>query len=261
MEEKKQADAAKEEIRKQFGASASQFLTSAVHARGSDLELLPAIAGLTGREDVLDVATGTGHTALALATHARRVTGVDLTAEMIALAVAQTERCGLTNVAFAVADAEALPFADGSFDVVTCRIAAHHFPQVNRFCREAARVLRPCGRLVVVDNVVPEEPELDRFINEAEKLRDPSHHRAYRLSEWRQFVERAGLGFAVAHQFTTVMDTEDWLARLATPPEAAAEVRARLAAAPAGARAHFGITETGFLLHKAIMTGAKPVRE
>lgn len=258
MEKNTQADAVKAQVRQQFGASASQYLTSAVHAKGSDLELLPGIAGLTGQEDVLDVATATGHTAVALAPHARHVTGVDLTPEMLALARTQAERRGLTNVTFAEADAEALPFADASFDVVTCRIAAHHFPQVDRFSREAARVLRPGGRLVVVDNVVPEEPELDRFINEIEKLRDPSHHRAYRLSEWRDPFEGAGLNFAVTHQFTTFMDREDWLARTATPPAVADDVRSRFAGATAEARAHFGITKTGFLLHKAILLGRKP---
>ncbi|MEW8977321.1 MAG: class I SAM-dependent methyltransferase [Symbiobacterium sp.] len=159
---------------------------------------------------------------------------------------------------FAVADAEALPFADGSFDVVTCRIAAHHFPAVDRFCREAARVLRPGGRLVVVDNVAPEEPDLDRFINEVEKLRDPSHHRAYRLSEWKGFVEEAGLHFTVAHRFTSWVDREDWLARANTPPAVADQVRTVLAGAPAAARERFRITADGFILHKAILVGQKP---
>ncbi|MBP2017629.1 SAM-dependent methyltransferase [Symbiobacterium terraclitae] len=247
----------KAEVRRQFGTSAEQYLTSTIHAKGEDLALLPDIAGLTGTEEILDVATGTGHTVLALAPHARRVVGVDLTPEMVSIAREQAERRGFGNVSFAVADAETLPFPDGSFDVVTCRIAAHHFPAVERFCREAARVLRPGGRLVVVDNVAPEEPELDRFINEVEKLRDPSHHKAYRLSEWQAFVEGAGLRFTVAHRFTTRVDRENWLGRAATPPAAADQVRALLAGAPAAARDRFAITDDGFVLHKAILIGRK----
>lgn len=247
----------KTEVRRQFGTSAEQYLTSAIHASGADLALLPGIAGLTGSEEVLDVATGTGHTALALASHARRVVGVDLTPEMLDIAREQAKRRELGNVTFTLADAEALPFPDGSFHVVTCRIAAHHFPAVDRFCRGAARVLRPGGRLVVVDNVAPEEPELDRFINEVEKLRDPSHHRAYRLSEWRGFVEGAGLRFTVAHRFSTWVDREDWLDRAATPSAAADQVRTLLAGAPAAARERFCITEDGFVLHKAILVGHK----
>lgn len=247
----------KQAVRRQFGAAAERYLTSSVHAAGADLALLPGLCGLTGVEDVLDVATATGHTALALAPHARRVVGVDLTAAMLDIARKEARRRGVGNVTFQEADAEALPFPDASFDVVTCRIAAHHFPDVERFCREAARVLRPGGRLVVVDNVAPEDPDLDRFINELERLRDPSHHRAYRLSEWRAFVEQAGLRFQVAHEFTTWMDREDWLSRASTPPEAAQAVRARLSSAPDAARACFGITDDGFVLHKAILIGTK----
>lgn len=248
---------AKEQVRRQFSTAASAYLTSAIHASGADLALLPEICGLTGAEEVLDVATATGHTALALAPYARRVVGVDLTPEMLAIAREQAERRGMDNVTFLTADAEALPFPDERFDVVTCRIAAHHFPDVERFYREAARVLRPGGRLVVVDNVAPDDPELDRFINELERLRDPSHHRAYRLAEWQKFVEQAGLEFAVVHQFTTWVDREDWLTRAATPPEAAQAVRSRLASAPAPVREWFRITKDGFVLHKAIVTGRK----
>jgi len=248
---------AKAAVRRQFGGSAEGYLTSTIHAAGADLALLPAIAGLTGVEEVLDVATGTGHTAIALAPQARRVVGVDLTPEMVAIAREQARRRGMGNVTFTLADAEALPFPDGAFDVVTCRIAAHHFPAVDRFCREAARVLRPGGRLVVVDNVSPEEPELARFINEVERLRDPSHHRAYRLSEWQVLVEDAGLRFAVAHRFASRVDREEWLARAGTPSAVADQVRALLAGAPAAARERFDITEDGFVLHKAILVGRK----
>ncbi|HYG56865.1 MAG TPA: class I SAM-dependent methyltransferase [Symbiobacteriaceae bacterium] len=251
------SDQCKDDVRRQFGASAPAYATSSVHAKGADLPLLPAIAALTGSEDVLDIATAAGHTALALAPHARHVTGVDLTPEMLTEAKRLVAERGVANVAFQEADAEALPFGDGTFDVVTCRIAAHHFPDVAAFCREAARVLRPGGRLLVVDNVAPEDQGLDRFINTVEKLRDPSHYRCHSLSEWQRYMADAGLCFAVAHQFITPMDREDWLARANTPADVAGVVRRILTEAPAEAREAFAITPTHFQLHKAIMVGHK----
>lgn len=252
------SDGTKETVKQQFGAQAGLYVTSTVHAKGQDLPLLPELAGLTGQERVLDVATATGHTALALAPFVQQVIGIDLTPEMLAEAERQARLRGVTNLHFQEGDAEQLPFPDRSFHVVTCRIAAHHFPEVAKFCAEAARVLRPGGRLVVVDNIAPEDEVLDHFINEVERLRDPSHFRAHRLSQWEGYFTAAGLSFAVAHQFTTPMDREDWLARMAVPAETAADVRRRLSEAPQAARERFAITETGFSLHKAIMVGIKP---
>ncbi|MFZ5827232.1 MAG: methyltransferase domain-containing protein [Bacillota bacterium] len=250
-------DSIKESVKRQFGTNAANYATSSIHAKGGDLALLPELAGLTGQEEVLDVATATGHTAFALAPHARRVVGVDLTPEMLLQARQEAEARSVSNVTFQEGDAEHLPFPNNSFDVVTCRIAAHHFPNLAAFCRESARVLRPGGRLVVVDNVVPEAEELDRFINEVEKLRDPSHFRAWRLSEWEAHLAGAGLAYRLATTFTTQVDRENWLARMSVEPAVAAEVRRRLAEAPPEAAAHFGITETGFVLHKAILLGLK----
>ncbi|HYF76737.1 MAG TPA: class I SAM-dependent methyltransferase [Symbiobacteriaceae bacterium] len=247
----------KDAVRQQFGANAAAYVTSSIHAKGSDLALLPALAGLTGSEQVLDVATAAGHTALALAPHAAHVTGIDLTVEMLDQARAQAAAKGITNVTFQEGDAEALPFADATFDVVTCRIAAHHFPEVHRFCAEAYRVLKPGGRLVVIDNVVPEDADLDRFINEIDKLRDPSHVRAYRISEWEQLVQQAGFRPSVAHRFGIPLDREDWLARMSPAPEVAAEVRCRFAEANPAAREAFAIDATSFTYPKAIVVGTK----
>ncbi len=180
-------------VQEQFGAAAQGYVASAGHARGGDLARLVELARPRGDERMLDIATGGGHTALAFAPHVREVVASDLTPRMLAAAEAFIRGQGVTNVLFEPADAEELPFADTSFDIVTARIAPHHFPNPRRFVHQAARVLRPGGLFLLDDNMAPEDAELDAFMNRFEQWRDPSHVRAYTVGEWRGWMADAGL--------------------------------------------------------------------
>lgn len=204
----------KDRVRQQFGRTAHDYVTSTKHRSGRDLDRLVELAEPTANDDVLDIATGGGHTALALAPHVRHVVASDLTPAMLKAAEAFIcEENGVENVSFELAEAEQLPFADASFDIVSCRIAPHHFTDVRAFCREVARVLRPAGRFVLMDSLAPEDDELDAFINEVEWRRDTTHVRAYKLSEWREIVEAAGLEIDVVEQIQRRYEYESWTAR------------------------------------------------
>jgi SAM-dependent methyltransferase len=121
-----------------------------------------------------------------------------------------------------VAPAEELPFEDGSFDVVTCRIAAHHFEDIRKAISEMARVTQ---RLVVIeDNVF-----VDERVEEAERLRDQTHVRCYSEDEWKEMLTEAGLEVEQLEHFERHPVVEDWLARVETPPADAARVRELLA--------------------------------
>lgn len=232
----------KDRVRTQFGASAAGYVSSALHAAGEDLRRLVELAELRGDERVLDVTTGGGHTALAFAPHIREVVASDLTPRMLEAARAFVRGRGVSNVRFEQADAEAMPFADASFDVVTCRIAPHHFPAPRRFVGEVARVLVPGGRFLLDDNVAPEDPELDEFMNRFEKWRDPGHVRAYRVSEWQRWMEAAGLRVVhIEPPAPKLYDFDEWTALIRMPEEEKRELQAWLIAAPPRCREFFDI--------------------
>ncbi|MBI4558351.1 MAG: methyltransferase domain-containing protein [Candidatus Hydrogenedentes bacterium] len=178
--------------RRVFGERAATYTTSSAHTDPHVLERVVALSHAQSNWTALDIATGTGHTAFAVAPHVARVAGVDLTPEMLIEARRLSRRHGVTNVAFGLADARWLPFLDQSFELATCRRAAHHFSDLRRALREMRRVLRPGGRLVVDDRSVPEDDFADALMNELDRLHDESHVREYRPSEWTTYLEEAG---------------------------------------------------------------------
>ena len=182
---------------------AAAFRASPTHREGPDLDLLVEWCEPGHGVSVLDVATGGGHVARRLRAEGCTVVSVDPAAGM---------------EPDVIAPAEALPFEDRSFDVVTCRIAAHHFTDVRQAVAEMARVTR---RLVVIeDNVF-----VDERVEEAERLRDPTHVRCYSEDEWMQLLTGAGLEVGRVRRFERRPNLEDWLARVETPTERAQQVR------------------------------------
>ncbi|HJV30000.1 MAG TPA: methyltransferase domain-containing protein [Gaiellaceae bacterium] len=186
---------------------AEAFRESAVHREGPDLDLLVEWCEPGVGVQALDVATGGGHVARRL-----REAGC----EVVSLYPAPGMRPTV------VARAEEIPFADGSFDVVACRIAPHHFDDVRAAMSEMARVSR--DRVVVEDNLFTSEA-----FEEAERLHDPTHVRCYSEQEWRTFFAESGLEVEETETFERWLDVEAWLARVETPEPDAARARELLA--------------------------------
>jgi len=176
-----------------FGERAAFYTTSASH---TDAQVLARVVELSAPHsdwNVLDIATGTGHTAFALSPHVASVTGIDLTPEMLREAETLKARQSFGNVVFKIADVHDLPFPDASFDLITCRRAAHHFSNIRRALLEIRRVLVPGGRVVIDDRSVPEDDFVDQCMNRLDTFHDESHVREYRPSEWGQMFAAAGL--------------------------------------------------------------------
>ena len=199
-------------VQEQFGKTAASYLTSPPHALGKSLERLVAVTSPQKNWHVLDVATGGGHVAYVFAPQVARVWATDITQEMLDLVKAEAQRRSLSNVRTAYAKAEALPFEDASFDLVTCRIAPHHFDSIPEFLGEVHRVLKSGGLFALVDNVVPEGTVGD-YVNAFERFRDPSHLRAWTMEEWRAALKQAGLAIAHEEQIYKKMEFKSWASR------------------------------------------------
>ncbi len=247
------------DVRKQFGRSAELYATSPVHARGADLEVVVRFARPEPEAVVLDVSTGAGHTALALAPHVARVVATDLTPEMLEVARRLAAQRGAKNVEFQEADVRALPFPDASFDIVTCRTAAHHYPELVGPVREMGRVLRPGGRLVVSDTVSPADEVADWFINAVETLRDSTHVRDWSVAEWQGAFSASGLALENSEEMLLEIEFQSWVERSATPPELQAVLVAMLTQAPRRLKELFRVQEPPlrFCLHKAVFVAVK----
>lgn len=227
--DRQQASEIHQRVDAQFGAAAAAYSSSLTHSDSGALSRLVELADPKPEYVVLDVATGAGHTALALAPHVTQVIAYDMTEQMLAETRHNAVVRGLTNVFTRQGTAEALPFPDGSFDIVTVRQAPHHYADVRTAVREMARVVRRSGRIVIVDSVSPDDDLLDRQWNHIEKLRDPSHVRNYRPTEWRAFVTEAGLRVifeecSFATENAGPMDFAAWVHRMNAPPAAVEEV-------------------------------------
>src|SRR5579885_3617550 len=199
----------KAQVQDYFSRTAEGYVASFSHRAGDDLKRLVELGEWQKGQRALDIATGGGHTALAVAPHVAQVTVTDLTPRMLEKAREFLLSQGVTNAVFQVADAEALPFEDESFDRVTCRIAPHHFPNVEQFVREVARVLKRGGIFLLIDCMAPSEAELDVFDNTVEKWRDPSHGRSCTVEEWQAFFREAGLRIEHIRSYFEVQEDQD----------------------------------------------------
>jgi len=183
---------------------AEQYRTSDAHREGPDLDLL--VEWAAGARTALDVATGGGHVARRL-----REAGIEVVSCDPAPGMHPDVVCR----------AESLPFADDSFDVVVTRVAAHHYEDVEQAVAEMARVAT--SAVLIVDNIF-----MGDDVEEAEKLRDPSHMRNYSEAAWRAFASRAGLKVEDVQFFEKPIELQPWLDRCGCAGDAAASVRVLL---------------------------------
>ncbi len=247
-----------------FSRYAQRYVESSVHAAQNELDLLVSLAEPRPDWRALDVATGGGHTALAFAPHVREVVAYDLSVTMLDAAKRHLDAKGAGNMRYIAGDAEHLPFAPNTFDLITCRVAVHHFPDAYRFMVACERALKPGGLLLIQDHVQPESPRDAEYLEAFERLRDPSHHRAFSMSEWHGLYLDAGLTVEYADIIKKEAHFLAWAQRQDCTPQVIERLTVLLAQAPQVARDWFepscvGTPDATFKHVYVVIGGRKPL--
>jgi len=254
----------RENIR-QFGENARGYAISRTHSEGGTRHLLIERISPVMDETVLDVACGAGGMTLAIAEYVKTAIGLDPAREMLGALALGARRAGRANVVGVRGDAHRLPFRDASVEIVTVRMAPHHFHDPALAVREMARVLARGGRLGIADGTVPEDPALDAFINRLDTMHDPTTVRNYGAREWRTFFEAAGLRVDSVEEETFDLPEgrllSEWVARSAGSSVVFDECRRLLLGAPFGFRRALRVQAEGddvrFDLPKIVIVGTK----
>lgn len=214
-------DTIRRAFRKQAGGFADPQLTLANRAY---MEWMLDHLDIQPQFVALDVATGTGHLARALAERLHRVTALDLTPEMLAAGSVEAQKTGLHNIDFQVGSAEQLPYADASFDIVASRFAVHHFPDPVVPLREMVRVVRSGGQVCIVDLVAPDNKMLAARYNYFERVRDPSHVQALTAEELNSLFTQVRLSLVKYGKRDIEVDVDRWLSLTGAPEAVRQEV-------------------------------------
>ncbi len=249
-------------IQQQFGANADKYATSAIHAQGASLARLVELTQPRPDWRVLDVSTGAGHTALTFAPLVAQVIAVDLTPQMLDTARKLANERGITNVEFKPADVHALPFEANTFDLVTNRIALHHYSDARQAISEMARVCKRGGLVALSDNIVPPDKVTAGYINHWEQLRDPSHHWAYPAARLQAMLTDTGLQVEQMESFGKEMEFDPWADRMGASAELKVKLRRWLDDASEPVREWLAPRYEGekmlFALHEAVIVARKP---
>ncbi|MEB0207258.1 class I SAM-dependent methyltransferase [Pseudomonas sp. CCC3.1] len=232
-------------VQKQFGEQAAAYLSSAVHAQGTEFGLLKAELADKPAARLLDLGCGAGHVSFHVAALVKEVVAYDLSQQMLDVVSSAAADRGLNNISTVCGAAERLPFADGEFDYVLSRYSAHHWSDLGQALREVRRVLKPGGVAAFIDVLSPGSPLFDTYLQSVEVLRDTSHVRDYSAGEWLRQVNEAGLQVRSTQRQRLRLEFTSWIERMRTPPVMSAAIRELQQSMGTEVREYFEIAADG----------------
>ena len=231
----------KEAVQRQFTKTAEAFAKLAVRDAPEVVTEKVEFARPQATDLALDVACGPGVFVLALAPRVRFARGIDLTDEILRQARAFQQERQVDNVCFERGEAEQLPYPDAAFDLVTCQLSFHHMPRPELALKEMLRVMKPEGRMLIIDSLGPESDEKFELHNRIENLRDPSHALSLRLTTFMRLFDEHGLDILRQSIKRRPRSFDHWMLRGALEPKHKRyrEARQLLEESIAGDRAGF----------------------
>ena len=228
--------------RDQFDATAQHYAASAPHQHSDSLAVVRKWVAGNRYENALDIATGPGFTAFAIAPYCRNVIASDISTAMLdQVETSATER-QLNNIETQFADATDLPFQDATFQLITCRTAPHHFNDIPTFIEEVSRTLIPGGTFILVDTATVEDSDARAWHHKVELARDPSHAKALTSDEWTAALQQGGFAVADTALTRVNMTFRDWVIRSDTPDDVVRQLEQDFVNATSQVRNHFKVT-------------------
>lgn len=229
------------EIQKAFGEQAQGFDAGNYHLSKAEYqEYMIKRTEPESTDNLLEVAAGTCICGRAFAPYVKQVTCLDATSAMLEVGKKEAEHTGISNITFVKGIAEELPFLDNSFDIVISRLAFHHFVNPEEIFKEMKRVLKPGGKLVLMD-MAPQKEELRTQIDELEQMRDFSHVKELTTKEMRSLYEENNMELVTQELINVPVSVEGWMELTHTPEETKEVLREKIKSDIEGK------SDTGFL--------------
>ena len=204
------------DAKEQFNNQAKFYSSSKTFSTGESLDILSNLFNKKKFKSGLDIGTGAGFAAFELSKSCEKVEATDISEGMINEAKKIMKERKINNLNFNICSAEELNYSDKEFDIVTCRTAAHHFLDVEKFCSEVHRVLKDEGEFIIVDTITSDQIKLNNWHQEVELIRDKSHIKNLSLIEWKSILKISKFSFLDIIQSRVTMNLNDWMERSGT---------------------------------------------